>query len=151
MVRSEQVAGPEVTARTINYELDRSVERREATAPRVKRITLAAFVAHQAYWIGLPGILLTVALLVSYVLWLVTPWRIVPRLGVAYAAGVVLLVAHGAEELLTGFPDAFPALFGRPPWSARSRARPARDPGDATCRATSPRSPTDRSSSASGQ
>ena len=75
-------------------------------------------IGFQALWLGLPAVFLSAALVLSLVLWLTTPWRIVPGLRLAAGLGVLVLLAHVAEEYLTGFAVALPALFGRAGWGA---------------------------------
>ncbi|MFQ5876161.1 MAG: HXXEE domain-containing protein [Acidobacteriota bacterium] len=81
-------------------------------------IVLAAILS-QAFWLGLPGILLSVALLVSYGLWISTPWHVAPRLRGAFALAILVFLGHAVEEFLTGFQQALPALFGLGPWPDR--------------------------------
>lgn len=85
------------------------------------RVLGAAFVIlavlFQVLWLGRPAMLLSVGLVVAYGLWSFTPWRMTASVRRAFFLGPVLFVAHAAEELLTGFPAAFPDLFGQAPWS----------------------------------
>ncbi len=75
-------------------------------------------IAIQALSLGLPAILLSAALVLSLVLWLTTPWRLGPGSRLAASLGVLVLLAHVAEEYLTGVQVALPALFGREAWGS---------------------------------
>lgn len=81
-------------------------------------IVLAA-ILYQAFWLGLPAVFLSVALLVSYGLWICTTWHVIPKLRMAFTLAIVVFLGHAVEEFLTGFHHALPALFGRAPWSDR--------------------------------
>lgn len=78
--------------------------------------TVAA-ILFQAFWLGLPAVFLSVALVVSYGLWISTAWQVIPKLRIAFILGVLVFLGHAVEELLTGFRLALPTLFGRAPWS----------------------------------
>ena len=80
---------------------------------------MIAGILFQAPWLGLPAAIVSIALLVSYGLWIATSWQVTPRLRVAFLAGILVFLAHGVEELLAGLPRALPALFGRDAWSDR--------------------------------
>jgi len=77
---------------------------------------LAAMI-FQALWLGLPAILLSVALVLSYWLWTSTAWCIHRRLRAVFILAIILFLGHAVEEFISGFPAALPALFGRDPWS----------------------------------
>lgn len=77
---------------------------------------IGAAVLFQALWLGLPAFFVSVALVISYGLWIGSAWRVVPRLQVVCSIAVLLFVIHVAEEFLAGLPVALPELFGRPPW-----------------------------------
>lgn len=78
---------------------------------------VAAGVAFQALWLGLPAALLSLMLVVSYFVWLSTPWRVGANARAAFLAAVVVFLAHFAEEYRTGFAVRLPELIGRPPWT----------------------------------
>lgn len=81
----------------------------------------AAFVVvailFQIFWLGLPAIFLSVALLASYWLWLSSDWQEAPQLPWAFAVSIIIFLSHAAEEFMTGFHRALPALFDRAAWS----------------------------------
>jgi Protein of unknown function with HXXEE motif len=78
---------------------------------------LIAAILFQALWLGLPAVFLSVALVVSYALWISTSWRVAPRLRAAFVLGILVFVGHAVEEFTTGFQLGLPALFGRAAWS----------------------------------
>jgi hypothetical protein len=76
-----------------------------------------AAILFQAFWLGLPAMFVSVALLISYGLWISTSWQVRPRLRVAFTLAILLFVGHVVEEFLTGIHQALPGLFARAPWS----------------------------------
>jgi Protein of unknown function with HXXEE motif len=78
---------------------------------------VAAAVLFQALLLGLPAIFLSVALLISYGLWLAGAWRVRRGLGLACWVGILVFFAHAAEEFTTGFQRSLPALFERLAWT----------------------------------
>lgn len=76
-----------------------------------------AGIVFQVLWLGLPAILVSAGLLISYALWVGSPWRYRPRLKGAFRVAVLVFLGHVVEEFLTGLHHAVPALFGRAPWS----------------------------------
>lgn len=78
---------------------------------------VAAAVAFQVLWLGLPAISVSVLLVVAYGLWAGTPWRVDPRLRSWLVAGLAVFVVHIVEEWLGALPVALPELFGREPWT----------------------------------
>ena len=78
---------------------------------------MIAAMVFQALWLGLPAVFLSVALLLSYGLWITTAWRVIPRLRFACILGIFIFLGHAAEEFLTGLQTALPAMFGRAAWS----------------------------------
>lgn len=103
--------------------MDATPSARVSTVPSAEeRVAGAAFtaaaIAGLLATIGALGSLLAAMLLVSFGWWATGRWRadagrVFPRA----VAVIVVLAAHMAEEFTTGFPRAFPGLFGYRPWS----------------------------------
>lgn len=74
-------------------------------------------VLFQALWLGLPAILISVGLVISYGLWVGSNWRLAPQLKLAIRIAVLVFLGHAAEEFVTGFQRDVPALMGRTAWS----------------------------------
>jgi hypothetical protein len=68
---------------------------------------------------GWAAVLLVVALLFSFGLWLTRPAWPSARVLPVYAVALLLQVAHLAEEYRAGFYRVFPPVLGQAPWSAR--------------------------------
>lgn len=79
---------------------------------------VVAAILFQTLWLGLPALFLSVALVVSYALWISTDWQITPRLRGAFILGILIFLAHVTEEFITGFQQALPGLFNRAPWTS---------------------------------
>lgn len=76
-------------------------------------LIVVAGVLFQALWLGRAAALLSVALVVSYLVWLGGAWTAASRsLATTYAIGLLVFLAHVAEEFLTGFQRQLPALVG---------------------------------------
>lgn len=73
-------------------------------------------VLFQALWLGLPAILLSVGLVISYGLWAGSSWRFTLQLKVVFCIAVLVFLGHAAEEFLTGLQQDLPALMGRTRW-----------------------------------
>ncbi len=71
----------------------------------------------QAFWLGLPAIFISIALVASFGLWNAGRWRARPQLRLAFSIAVLVFLAHVTEEYLTGAYVELPTLFGRAPWS----------------------------------
>src|SRR5687768_11150127 len=68
---------------------------------------------------GVATVLLDVAMVAAYAIWVSGRWRLADATTVAlYLVGIVVQVIHSGEEYLTGFQREFPALFGYE-WSDR--------------------------------
>ncbi len=81
------------------------------------RLVAFAGVIFQTVWLGLPAVALSLALLISLGMWLGGGWRIHPGLSRVFGLALVIFLCHVAEEYLTGFQAALPALFGQARWS----------------------------------
>ncbi|MEW6744429.1 MAG: hypothetical protein AB1486_16875 [Planctomycetota bacterium] len=79
-------------------------------------VVMAAAIV-QAFWLGLPAVLLSAALLVSFGLWIASPWHVGPQLRTAFGLAILVFIGHAVEEYLTGFHEVFPPLFGGQLWS----------------------------------
>jgi len=70
-------------------------------------------VAAQVHWMGRASTLLSVALVVSYLLWATTRCRNDPAAVLpVYLVAIAVQCLHFSEEFLTGFPQQFPKLMG---------------------------------------
>ena len=75
-------------------------------------LVVAAGVAFQSAWLGRAAALLSVALVLSYVVWL-QAWSVAGRrLHLTYWVGLAVFLCHASEEFLTGFQRELPALVG---------------------------------------
>jgi hypothetical protein len=74
-------------------------------------------VLFQALWLGFAAVLLSVALVVAFGVWVGTHWRVERRLRPVLALALPAFLVHLLEEYLTGFHRAMPALYGRPGWT----------------------------------
>jgi hypothetical protein len=100
-----------------------SLGRESAALTRTDRLLGAVLVLAtlviNATQMGVATALLGVAMVGAYAMWVSGRWKRADSTTVAvYVAGIVLQVAHFAEEYLTGFQRDFPALFGYA-WSDR--------------------------------
>jgi hypothetical protein len=79
---------------------------------------VVAAIVFQATLLGRPATLLSVALVIAYILWIGGAWSSRdPQLGITYAIGVAIFLAHASEEYITGFHRRLPSVAGSPPWS----------------------------------
>jgi hypothetical protein len=84
----------------------------------VGAVFVVAAILFQATLLGRPATLLSVALAVAFVLWIGGAWSSRdPQLGITYAIGLAIFLAHATEEYLTGFHRRLPAFVGSAPWS----------------------------------
>ena len=74
-------------------------------------------VLFQALWLGLPAVLLSVMLVLCFGLWNAGGWRVRPSLRGTFGLGVVVFLAHVAEEYAMDLHTSGPALVDRPAWS----------------------------------
>jgi hypothetical protein len=76
-------------------------------------LIVVAGVLFQGWWLGRAAILLSVALVIAYAVWLKGAWRLASRVRQAtYGAALLILFVHACEEFFTGFQRRFPALVG---------------------------------------
>jgi hypothetical protein len=69
---------------------------------------------------GLPAIMLVIALAVSFAVWAKrVDWPTGHRIVVVYAVAVLIQFAHVAEEYRGEFHRLFPPVFGAEPWTGR--------------------------------
>src|SRR5262245_10074873 len=84
----------------------------------LRAVFVLAPIVFQATLRGRPASLLGVALGVAYVLWIGDSWSVGdPGLGITYAIGLVVFLAHATEEYVTGFHLRLPSIMGIPPWT----------------------------------
>ena len=80
-------------------------------------VFVLAGVLFQSLWLGFPAMFVSIGLVVTYGIWISTPWRIRPGVRLPFAVGILVMVAHVAEEYAGGLPSALPALFDQPGWT----------------------------------
>jgi hypothetical protein len=81
-------------------------------------IFVLAGILFQALWLGFPAMFVSIGLVVTYWIWITTPWQVRPGLRLPLAIGILVMVLHVAEEYAGGLQSALPALFDQPGWAA---------------------------------
>ena len=84
-------------------------------------IFVVAGILFQSLLLGLPAALLSVTLVIMCVVWTTGSWSVSrSRFGQIFAIGIVVFIAHAAEEYMTGLARRLRALVGREPGATRS-------------------------------
>ena len=80
-------------------------------------VFVLAAILFQAFWLGLPAIMLSIGMVITYAVWAAGGWTYHPKIRAVYGIGCLVFLVHFTEEYLTGLHHAGPAFFGRESWT----------------------------------
>jgi len=84
----------------------------------IAAVFVVAAIAAQSYWLGHGVILLSLGLIITYLVWALTPWKNEPaRVLPTYLLAIVVQCVHFTEEFITGFQRQFPKVLGSSEWT----------------------------------